>query len=181
MVPRSTARYRFRKNFRVSADEAYSWLTDFGADDLKLMGGTGTRDVHRLTPDVYLLVDHIRRNGRKVLKAKLVHLYPKGHARISTYIGGPSNRSQFVYQIEPRGRHRSRFTFTGLQMEEGGPGPPRRSTGPVRPPTRARRFRDLDAPDARAPSGARPLPALAGALTLGRPPPPKGISSASME
>jgi len=118
-VPRSTARYRFRKSFRVSADEAYAWLTDFGAEDLKLMGGTGTREVHRLTPDVYLLVDRIRRNGRRAVKTKLVHLYPKDHAWISTYITDPSNRSQFVYQIEPRGRHSSRFTFTGLQMKIG--------------------------------------------------------------
>ncbi|HUZ79958.1 MAG TPA: hypothetical protein VMV28_05015 [Thermoplasmata archaeon] len=123
MVARSTARYRFRKNFRVSAEEAYAWLTDFDADDLKRMGSEGIREVVQLTPDVYLLIDHLRRNGRKVQKAKLVHLYPKDHAWICTYIGDPSNRSQFVYRIEPMGRRRSRFTFTGLQMEEGARAP----------------------------------------------------------
>lgn len=119
MVRRSTARYRFRKEFRVSADEAYAWLTDFDADDLRRMGGEGTREVHRLTPEVYLLVDHIRRGSRTIRKSKLVHLYPEDHAWISTYVGGPSNGSQFLYRIEPRGGHRSRFSFTGLQMEEG--------------------------------------------------------------
>jgi len=119
MAPRSMARYRFRKSFRVSAQEAYAWLTDFDVDDLKRMGSEGTRQVVRLAPDLYLLIDHFRRNGRTVRKSKLVHLYPKEHSWICTYIGDASNRSQFVYRIEPRGRHRSRFTFTGLQMVPG--------------------------------------------------------------
>ncbi len=138
MVQLSTARYRFHKRFQVSADAAYGWLTDFQADDLQLMGG-GTREIHRLTPDVYLLIDHVRWGGRAVLKAKLVHLYPEDHAWISTYVGGPTNRSQFLYQIEPTGRNRSRFTFTGLQMEPG----PRALTG-ARLARYARQLRDED-------------------------------------
>lgn len=119
----STARYRFRKNLRVPARGAYAWLTDFGADDLELMGSQGRREAFRLTPDVYLLIDHIRRAGRPVRKTKLVHLYPEDFSWISTYIGGPSNRSQFLYQIEAVGPRRSRFTFTGLHMEHGSDAP----------------------------------------------------------
>jgi len=139
MVQQSTARYRFHKRFRVSADEAYGWLTDFQANDLELMGGEGRREVRRLTPDVYLLVDHVRRGGKEVLKEKLFHLYPEDRAWISTYVGGPTNRSQFLYQVEPAGRNRSRFTFTGLQMEQG-----RRALKGVPLARYARRLRDED-------------------------------------
>lgn len=118
MVARSTARYRVRKNLQASADEAYAWLTDFDGEDLRRMGVAGTREVYRLTADVYRLVDHVRRQGRKVRKEKLVHLYPRDHSWASTYVGGPTNRSQFLYQIERTGRRRCRLTFTGLQMDE---------------------------------------------------------------
>jgi hypothetical protein len=128
MAPYS-ARYEFSQRFRVPAEEAYRWSTDYQPDDWSLMGKKGKRDIKRLSENALILTDTIYEDGgRPVSKRRLVLIYPERRSWTNTHLGGPNKHSQFLYEIIPEGKNASRLDFTGFQInydDAGGSGPPR--------------------------------------------------------
>jgi hypothetical protein len=116
-VPLVSYPFRFSIVLPAPPDAAYRWATDYRPDDLALMGEEGTRRVDRLASDVVLLTDTVRTGRSRVTKTRLVRLLPERRAWTNTHLAGPLRHSQFLYELLPAGRGRSRLTFTGLQVE----------------------------------------------------------------
>lgn len=134
--------FSFRVRLPASADRAYRWATDYGPEDLAMMGETGRRSVEKLSADALLLTDDVVQDGRRVRKVRLVRLLPEKRSWTNTHLSGPIRHSQFLYEITPISRHASRLEFTGLQVEHG----PRALTAAQR----ARRAREVRAKDRKA-------------------------------
>ena len=105
--------YTFKQSLLVPAREAFNWATDYQPTDLALMGEEGTRSIQRITDDTIVLKEVISHNGRKVTKLKLVRLNPRNLSWHNIHLQGPNKHSEFLYQVTPEGKHRSRLTFTG--------------------------------------------------------------------
>jgi hypothetical protein len=113
-----SARYQFRQNFSVSAQEAFDWCTAFNVDDHALMGeGEAKREIIHIAKGSLLLKDIFPKPTGTVEKQKLVQLYPDQHRWISTHVTGPNRYSQFLYVIKPRGKDTSFLEFTALHIE----------------------------------------------------------------
>lgn len=148
--------YRFSVLLPATCDEAFRWATDYRPDDLALMGENGTRRIERLAPGTLLLTDTVRSGRRAVTKSRLIRILPGRRRWTSTHLSGPARHSQFLYELLPAGRGRSRLEFTGLQVE--------RRPARMSPAALARRARDVAREDA---AGWRRL-ARAMARDLGR-------------
>jgi hypothetical protein len=122
-MPLQKITYRFTVRLPVSADRAYRWATNYQADDFSLMGFRGRRKVRVLAKDSVLLTDTFDSDpfgvapGGRVVKDKLVHFLPQHRAWTSTHVSGETIYSQFLYEIVPIGRARSRIRYTGMQVE----------------------------------------------------------------
>jgi hypothetical protein len=106
--------YKFSQRFSVSAKEAFDWATDYQPNDLALMGEEGKRTIRKVTEDTIILKEDITHAGRKISKMKLVRLNPRALSWHNIHIRGPNKYSEFLYEINPEGKDRSRLTFTGL-------------------------------------------------------------------
>jgi hypothetical protein len=140
-MPLVSVPFRFSILLPARPEVAYRWATDYRPDDPALMGVEGTRRIDRLARDVILLTDTVLSGRRRVTKARLVHLIPNRWMWTNTHLAGPLRHSQFLYELRPAGRGRSRLLFSGLQVESA-----RRAPSPA---ARAARARALAREDAR--------------------------------
>ena len=109
--------YHFSQLFRLPANLAYEWCTNFHQSDLELMHERGKRRIEKLTNDTYILTDTFYLKRGTISKKKLVRLHLSQMAWTNTYLAGPKKYSQFLYKIVPVGKNRSRLDFVGLQLE----------------------------------------------------------------
>jgi hypothetical protein len=109
--------YSFIQHFRVSADSAYKWCTDYDPADLALMHESGKRNIEQLSEDTFLLTDTYLKDDGETTKTKLVKLHPSNLSWTNTHLTGPVKYSQFLYKINPEGKDKSRLEFVGLQLE----------------------------------------------------------------
>lgn len=108
--------YKFSQRFPVPARQAFGWATDYQPDDLALMGEDGKRTIRKLTRDAIVLREDIIQENKKVDKIKLVRLNPRNLSWHNIHIQGPNKYSEFIYEITPEGKARSKLTFTGLLL-----------------------------------------------------------------
>jgi len=118
--------FRFSQRFPFPVRRVYDWATDFQPDDIARMGMTGRRRVERLSEDTVLLTETLRTaDGSRVVKKKLVRLYPERLRWTNTHTAGPNRHSQFLYELVPEGKDACRLEFTGRQLVHGRPLDPR--------------------------------------------------------
>ncbi len=113
-------RYHFRQRFRVGADVAFAWCTDFGPQDSTLFGDRRRRSTRWLSPDTALMTDTTWPKGRMLRITRLVRIFPEQRAWTNTHLTGPFRYSQYWYQIVPEGPRRSHLEFDGLRVETVG-------------------------------------------------------------
>ncbi len=116
-MPLVSLSYRFTVLLPLPPEAAFHWATDFRPDDLALTGQTGTRTVEWIADDALFLTDTLRTPRGPVTKRRLVRLLPERLAWTNTHLSGPTRYSQYLYELTPVGRRRSRLTFTILQLE----------------------------------------------------------------
>ncbi|MGA2789881.1 MAG: hypothetical protein ABSF00_03820 [Candidatus Bathyarchaeia archaeon] len=109
-------RYGFTQHFTVPARKAYDWCTDYKPYDLSLMRLEGSRRIRKLTDDAILLSGTTFANGKAVKKTKLVRLNRRRLSWSNTHLSGPFLNSQFLYQMSPVGKNRSKLKFDGLLL-----------------------------------------------------------------
>ena len=110
--------YTFSQHFDFPARRAYEWCTDFEPGDIELGGQSGARRIRWLNEDTVVLTDTYFDGKSKVVKKRLVRLYPKILSWTNTRISVDGKYSQFLYQILPE-RGGSRLVFTGNQLFPG--------------------------------------------------------------
>ena len=106
--------YRFTQRFAVPARKAFEWSTDYQLTDLALMGERGTRRIRRVAEDTVILEEEVTQGRRKTSKVKLVKLNPRTLSWHNVQLEGPNKHSEFIYEIAPEGRRKSKLSFTGL-------------------------------------------------------------------
>lgn len=116
-MPPISVYYHFNQWFDYPAAEVFAWATDYRPDDIALFGMQGKRGVKRLFNDAVLLTDtFVSADGSRIVKKKLVRLYPKKLFWTNTHISGPHKYSQFLYALVPEGPYASRLEFSGQQV-----------------------------------------------------------------
>lgn len=78
------------------------------------MGEKGNRRIKKVSKDTVILDEHVAHGHRTVRKVKLVKINPKTLSWHNIQLQGPNKYSEFIYEISPEGKQRSRLTFTGL-------------------------------------------------------------------
>ena len=116
MVYVYSVKYHFNQILDIPAKEAFDWCTDYQPNDLLLMKLKGNRRIRKVTNDTLILTETMPERNRKVTKTKLVRLNKAQLSWTNTHITGPYRHSQFLYQLVPDGRKRSRLYFTGLMV-----------------------------------------------------------------
>jgi len=106
--------YKFNQSLTVPARAAFHWSTDYRPDDIALMGEKGNRRIKKVSKDTVILDEHVAHGHRTVRKVKLVKINPKTLSWHNIQLQGPNKYSEFIYEISPEGKQRSRLTFTGL-------------------------------------------------------------------
>jgi len=118
-MPKISVFYKFSQRFDYPADAVYEWATDYRPRDIELTGKRGTRRITRVCNDTLILTDTIfAEGGGRVSKKRLVKLYPERLAWTNTHLTGPNRHSQFLYEVLPEGKRKSRLDFTGGQIEK---------------------------------------------------------------
>ncbi len=115
-MPLNSLRYQFRQPFRVPAQAAYRWCTDFRASDGGLFEVPWRRTVRWLSEDALILTDTTFPNGRARRIQRLVRLNPSKLAWSNTHLNGPFRHSQYWYQIVSDGPRRSHLEFRGMRL-----------------------------------------------------------------
>jgi len=118
--------YKFSQHFDVPARKAYDWCTAYDPSDIELGGQKGSRSIRWLNDTALVLTDSYFTGKSKVVKRRLIKLYPESLWWTNTRISADGKYSQFLYQIlpEPGG---SRLVFTGNQIFAGTAGASRRA------------------------------------------------------
>ena len=111
-----SVKYGFTQHFTIPARKAYNWCVDYKPYDLSLMHQGGSRRIRKLTDDAVLLSETTFANGKAVKKTKLVRLNQRRLSWSNTHVSGPFLHSQFLYQISPVGKNRSKLEFDGLLL-----------------------------------------------------------------
>jgi len=111
--------YRFSQHFDFPPEEAFRWCTDYAPGDVELMGEKGRRKVKRLNEDTYVLNDKYKTKEGKVVKKRLVRLYPERLSWTNTRVSKDGRYSQFLYQIVAEEGGGSRLEFVGSQIFPG--------------------------------------------------------------
>ena len=112
--------YHFVQQFPISAQEAYTWCTDFDQADHSLMGDENARrQITRITDNTLILTDVFHIAGERIEKQKLVQLYSDKYRWTSTHLTGPIKYSQFIYEISSISKNASCLDFTGLFIDYG--------------------------------------------------------------
>jgi len=110
--------FKFSQHFDFPAEEAYAWCTDYDSGDIGLAGQRGRRSIQRINEDTLVLTDTYFTDGGKVVRKKLVRLYPESLSWTNTRISAEGRFSQFLYRIIPEAEG-SRLEFTGSQVLPG--------------------------------------------------------------
>ena len=110
--------FRFSQHFDFPAEDAYKWCTDYDSGDIGLAGDRGSRAVRLMNEDTLVLTDTYFTGKGKVVRKKLVRLYPETHSWTNTRISTEGRFSQFLYRIIPEAEG-SRLEFTGSQVIPG--------------------------------------------------------------
>ena len=114
----TTVRYHFRQPFRLAAQKAFDWCTDFDPEDHVLMGDENAeRQIIQITQGTLILKDTFHLPAETVEKQKLVQIYPEELSWTSTHLAGPNKYSQFLYKITPQGKDASILNFTAAHLE----------------------------------------------------------------
>ncbi len=116
MLPFSV-RFGFTQKFSVPPEDAYRWCTDYHPDDWALMGKRGRRKIRKISDDTIILDDTTYRDGKPIVKRKIVRLDSVRLSWTNTHLTGPTKYSQFLYRITPEADVGSKLEFTGLQVE----------------------------------------------------------------
>ena len=111
--------YGFSQHFDFSPHEAFRWCTDYAPEDLELMGERGRRKVKRLNDDTIVLNDKYRTKEGKVVKKRLIRIYPERLSWTNTRLSKDGRYSQFLYQIVAEEGGGSRLDFAGSQIFQG--------------------------------------------------------------
>jgi hypothetical protein len=111
--------YGFSQHFDFSPEEAFRWCTDYAPGDLELMGEKGRRKVKRLNDDTFVLNDKYKTKEGKVVRKKLVRIYPERLSWTNTRVSKDGRYSQFLYQIAAEDGGGSRLDFSGSQIFSG--------------------------------------------------------------
>ncbi len=109
-------RYEFSQRFKVPADEAFRWCTDYAPNDHALMGLKGSRRFKRLAEDTILLDDTTYTGEKAVRKTKLVRIDAKRMTYYNVHLTGPTKHSLYFYQIVPEGEGGSRLDYTAYEV-----------------------------------------------------------------
>ena len=109
--------YKFIQRFPVPAQEAFEWATDYQPNDLTLMGEDGKRTIQKITKDTIILKEDIMHRRGRTSKVKLVRLNPRALSWHNIHIRGPNKYSEFLYQITPEGKSRSKLTFILVALD----------------------------------------------------------------
>ena len=110
--------YGFSQGPNVSVRTAFAWCTDYSPDDMRLMQEEkATRKVQHISDDVIILTDTFVSKGKRVVKRKLVCLYPDRFTWTATHLTGPNKHSQFLYEITAQNGKQCCLKFTGLQVD----------------------------------------------------------------
>ncbi len=112
-----SVRYHFVQCFSVPARQAYDWCIDFNSADFQLIGNsTGARQVDRLADCTVLLTDTFQTKTGKVIKQKLIQLYPDKLFWTSTHLLGINKCSQVIYQILADSNDSSHLNFEAIYL-----------------------------------------------------------------
>ena len=115
----ASLRYEFAQPFRVGAQAAFEWCTDFRPSDGQLLEKNSRRSVRRLSEDTFILTDTTFPKGRPLRIRRLVRLDRPRLAWTNTDLDGPFRHSQYWYQILSDGPGRSHLVFTGHHLLRG--------------------------------------------------------------
>ena len=111
--------YRFSQHFDFPPEEVFQWCTDYAPGDIELMGNKGRRKVKRLNDDTFVLNDKYKTKEGKVVKKKLVRIYPERLSWTNTRVSKDGRYSQFLYQIVAEEGGGCRLDFSGSQIFSG--------------------------------------------------------------
>ena len=112
--------YGFSQPFEVPARDAYEWSMDYRPDDIERMGKRGTRRIRRINEDTLVITDtFLQDDGGRVVKRRLVRMYPELLTMVNTRLSADGLHSQFIYAFVEDGEGRSRLNFTGAQVFYG--------------------------------------------------------------
>ena len=118
--------YGFSQHFDFPPEEAFRWCTDYAPGDIELMGNKGRRKVKRLNEDTLVLNDKYKTKEGKLVKKRLVRIYPERLGWTNTRVSKDGRYSQFLYQIVAEEGGGSRLEFFGAQIFSGKrPGKPK--------------------------------------------------------
>jgi hypothetical protein len=112
----ASGRYHVSQHFRVPAQVAFEWCTDYSPKDHALMGQKGSRSFKRISEDTILLDDVNYSAGKPVRRRKLVRLDPGNFTYYNIHLSGPGKDSLFVYRIVPDGEGESRLEFSAFKV-----------------------------------------------------------------
>lgn len=115
MVVVST-RYEFSQHFRVSAEAAFRWCTDYDPLDHALMGNKGVRKATWVSDETVILEDTLYPAGRAVTRTKVVKIDRERMSYYNFHLTGPNKNSLYVYRITPDGEGESRLDYTGYEL-----------------------------------------------------------------
>jgi len=75
-----------------------------------------TREVRKITENIFILTDTYQGEGEPTVKQKLVCLYPDRLMWTNTHLKGPTRHSQFIYEITEETQTASSLRFTALHI-----------------------------------------------------------------
>ena len=115
-MPQTSLTFRFKQPFRVSAQEAFDWCTDFREEDAKKFPFPLRRTIRWLTPDALLMTDVSFPEGKRRRVQRLVRINAAERSWTNTHVSGPFTHSQYWYSVVPDGPRRSHLEFRGLRI-----------------------------------------------------------------
>jgi len=124
-MPLASVQYGFRQSFRVPANAAFAWCTDFGPGDGQLFSERTLRSIRQLSETALVMTDTTYPEGRPLRIRRLVRIFPSEMAWTNTHLDGPYRHSQYWYRVVSDGPTKSHLEFRGLRLES----PPRALSG----------------------------------------------------
>ena len=108
--------FRFEQPFRVPAQSAFDWCTDFREADAAKFPYPLRRTLRWLTKDALLMTDISFPNGKRRRVQRLVRINRAERSWTNTHVAGPFLHSQYWYSIVPDGPRRSHLEFRGMRI-----------------------------------------------------------------
>ena len=111
-----STRYEFSQRFKVPAEQAFMWCTDYDSEDHTLMGNKGFRKVTRVSDETVILEDTLYPKGKAVTKKKLIKIDKDRMTYFNFHVTGANKNSLYFYRIIPEGDGKSRLEYTGYEL-----------------------------------------------------------------